>query len=58
MVNGRIQAIDSAFIKANASMDSIVEKELKFNSKKYFDEITQNEENSDDMNKRQKRGLI
>jgi transposase len=44
MVCGRSQAIDSAFIKANASMDSIVEKELQFDSKQYFDEITQNEE--------------
>ena len=55
MVNGRIQAIDSAFIKANASMDSIVEKELKFSSKKYFDDITDNEDNIDDNNKKLKR---
>jgi len=55
MVNGSSQAIDSAFIKANASTDSIVEKELTHDSKKYFDEITQNEDNSADKNKRRKR---
>jgi transposase len=46
MVSGRSQAIDSAFIKANASMDSIVERELYDCSKQYFDDITENEENS------------
>ena len=44
MVSGKIQAIDSAFIKANASMDSLVEKELSEQSKKYYDKITENEE--------------
>jgi transposase len=44
MVSGKTQAIDSAFIKANASMDSLVEKELNRQSKKYYDEITENEE--------------
>jgi hypothetical protein len=39
LVHGKMQAIDSAYIKANASMDSIVER-----SKKYFDEITENED--------------
>jgi transposase len=55
MVNGRTQAVDSAFIKANASMDSIVEKELQFYSKKYFDEITENEDSGDNGNKENKR---
>ncbi|MDR2732495.1 MAG: transposase [Fibromonadaceae bacterium] len=44
MVSGRIQAIDSAFIKANASRESMVEAELAQDGKKYFDEITGNEE--------------
>jgi len=43
MVDGRTQAVDSAFIKANASMSSLVEKELAEKSKSYFDEITSNE---------------
>jgi transposase len=43
MVAGKTQAVDSAFIKANASRDSLVEKELSINSKKYFDDITANE---------------
>jgi len=55
MVNGSSQAIDSAFIKANASMDSIVEKELKFRSKKYFDDITENEDNIDSNIKKHNR---
>jgi transposase len=44
MVSGKIQAIDSAFIKANASMDSLVERELKEKSKHFFNEITENED--------------
>jgi len=44
MVSGKTQAIDSAFIKANASMESLTERELNETSKKYFNEITENEE--------------
>lgn len=44
MVNGKVQAVDSAYIKANASEDSLIERELAEGSKKYFDEITENEE--------------
>jgi len=43
MVSGKTQAIDSAFIKANASMDSLVERELYKKSKQFFKEITENE---------------
>jgi transposase len=46
MVDGRTQAVDSAFIKANASIGSLAEKELAERSKNYFDEITAGEEAS------------
>ena len=51
MVSGKTQAIDSAFIKANASMDSLAERELQTKSKHFFNEITKNEED-----KKPKRG--
>ena len=44
MVSGKTQAVDSAFIKANASMDSLVERELNEQSKQYFNELSENEE--------------
>jgi hypothetical protein len=42
MVSGKTQSIDSAFIKANASMDSLTERALTDKSKQYYDEITGN----------------
>jgi transposase len=44
MVSGRRQAIDSALIKANASMDSIAEKEIMTDADQFADELTENEE--------------
>jgi hypothetical protein len=44
MVNGKTQAVDSAFIKANASMDSLVERELAEKSKQFLTELTANED--------------
>jgi len=44
MVSGETQVIDSAFIKANASMDSLVERELNEKSKRYYNELSDNEE--------------
>ena len=44
MVSGKTQAVDSAFIKANASMASLVECEIAEKSKQFFTEITENEE--------------
>lgn len=44
MVSGRIQAVDSAYIKANASMDSLYECRLDQTSKQYYDQVTANEE--------------
>jgi len=44
IVDGKTQAVDSAFIKANASIGSLAEKELSDRSKNYFDEVTGNED--------------
>lgn len=42
MVRGKRQAVDSAFIKANASMDSLVEKEVLTDAEYYADELNEN----------------
>jgi transposase len=39
MLSGRRQAIDSAYIKANASMDSLVEKQIIEDGEHYLDEL-------------------
>jgi len=44
MVDGRRQAVDSAYIKSNASMESIVEKSLSEDTSNYYKELTDNEE--------------
>jgi len=44
MVSGRRQAVDSALIKANASMDSIVEKEIMTDADDFVDELRLHEE--------------
>jgi transposase len=44
MVSGRRQAVDSALIKANASMDSIAEKEIMTDADQFADELTSNED--------------
>lgn len=44
MVSGRRQAVDSALIKANASMDSIVEKSIMTDADDFADELRLNEE--------------
>jgi len=44
MVSGRRQAMDSAFIKANASMESLLEKEVLEDADKYADELAGNSE--------------
>ncbi len=54
MVSGKTQVIDSAFIKANASMESLVERELVEKSKQFFNEITENED--DNIKRKQKHG--
>ena len=44
MVKGRRQAVDSAFIKANASMDSLLEKEVVEDASAYVDELDEGSE--------------
>jgi transposase len=44
MVSGRRQAVDSALIKANASMDSIAEKEVMRDAEAFADELAANDE--------------
>lgn len=44
MVSGRRQAVDSALIKANASMDSIAEKEIMQDADVFAEELSENEE--------------
>lgn len=58
MVNGRRQAVDSAYVKANASMDSIVRDEIMDDSKNFMDELSDNEEdkNQDTHAKNSKTG--
>lgn len=42
MVRGKRQAVDSAFIKANASMDSLIEKQVLDDAQYYAQELEQN----------------
>lgn len=44
MVSGKRQAMDSAPVKANASMDSLKEKEVLDDSEQYTDELSQGDE--------------
>ncbi len=46
MVSGRRQAVDSALIKANASMDSIAEKEILQDAEAFVDELAANDEDT------------
>ena len=43
MLSGRRQAIDSAYVKANASMDSLVEKQIIEDGQHYLDELQHDE---------------
>lgn len=43
MLSGKRQAIDSAFVKANASMDSLIEKEIIEDGDNYLDELQHDE---------------
>ena len=44
MVSGKRQAVDSAFIKANASLDSLIEKEVIDDASVYAGELNANSE--------------
>jgi transposase len=43
MVRGKRQAVDSVFIKANASMDSLVEKEVLEDASAFVNELEENQ---------------
>lgn len=47
MVGGRRQVMDSVAVKANASMDSLMEKEILDDSEAYADELKEEEEQTD-----------
>ena len=44
MVRGKRQAVDSAYVKANASLDSLVEKEIIDDAGQYAEELNENSE--------------
>jgi hypothetical protein len=44
MVRGKRQCVDSAYIKANASMDSLIEKEVVEDGSAFVDELEENSE--------------
>lgn len=46
MVSGKRQAVDSAYIHANASMDSLVEREILNDASKYSNELNDNVEDT------------
>lgn len=54
MVSGRRQAIDSALVKANASMESIIPKELNNDTANYLKELSENEEEEKPLQKDKK----
>jgi transposase len=49
MVSGRRQAVDGFFIKANASLDSVVEKEILEDAERFGRELTANEDNEESV---------
>ncbi len=51
MVAGRRQVMDSVAVKANASMDSLIEKEILDDSSVYADELENEEEKNDSSDK-------
>jgi len=54
LVNGRRQAVDSAYVKANASMDSIIRKEILDDSKDFMTELSDNEEDNNSHSEQKK----
>jgi transposase len=56
MVSGKRQAIDSAFVKANASMDSLEEKMMISDTQTYLDQLTENDEEKQEPVEKKKKG--
>lgn len=55
MVSGKRQAIDSAYIKANASMDSLLEKEVLADGDVYTEELNENDEEKKTVSSQKKK---
>jgi transposase len=55
MIRGKRQAIDSAFVKANASLDSVIEREVAEDAKAYCDELNEGSEYKLTLNKKQEK---
>lgn len=58
MVSGKRQAIDSAFVKANASMYSLEEKMLQTDTQAYLDQLKENDEDKQEPVSRKKKNNI
>jgi transposase len=56
MVSGKRQAIDSAFVKANASMDSLKEKMMISDTQAYLDQLTEDDEEKQKPVEKKKKG--
>jgi transposase len=57
MVSGKRQAVDSAFVKANASLDSLVEKEILYDAGVYATELAANDEDKKTVSFSKKRQI-
>lgn len=55
MVSGKRQAIDSAYIKANASLDSLVEKEILEDGETFANELNDNDESNKKVSAQKKK---
>jgi transposase len=55
MVAGKRQALDSAYIKANASMDSLLGKDILNDGDDYADELKSNDENANTVTSQKKK---
>lgn len=55
MVSGKYQAVDSAYVKANASLDSIVEKQVISDTSAYLEELNKNDEEFKTVTEAQKK---
>ena len=57
MVSGKRQAVDSAYIKANASMDSIAEREVMDDAGSFADELDENDESKSTVTSQKKKDV-
>ena len=57
MVSGKRQAVDSAYIKANASLDSLVEKEVLADAQTFTDELNLNDDTSKTVSATRKKAV-